>query len=251
MDAIFKDVVEEARSLIGAEITNLFVIVDSETSTTPTTTTNGGEFFYCKYKYREGDAQTSAPIYIPIGRGLVSQAALSKQPAIVDECVLFDLCVCALVCVFVVACHLPRLCVFCLGDAQLNLTHVLFLLLFVLQFEEGFRVCPRHFGKGRATGLFVPQHAVRARLGCQGTGGGRLASHQQGPHGHCPSRHTHSDRFHPHPLFPNRRVGPQGLGQPRGRVSPTTTNQRSTPFPPRHDTHPARTRIGWNQGIMN
>ena len=78
LDLIFSDVVTKAKELIGAEISNLYLIVDSNESTTPTQTkltsiedaTAKQQYFYSKHGH---------PIHIPIGRGVITRAALSGK----------------------------------------------------------------------------------------------------------------------------------------------------------------------------
>jgi hypothetical protein len=76
MNSIFSDVVEKAKELIGAEITNLYIIVDSKESTTPTDLSKAAiaeeedkqQYFYSKHGH---------PIHIPVGRGVITRAAVN------------------------------------------------------------------------------------------------------------------------------------------------------------------------------
>lgn len=78
LDMIFSDVVTKAKELIGAEISNLYLIVDSKDTTTPTQTkltsiadaTAKQQYFYSKHGH---------PIHIPVGRGVITRAALSGK----------------------------------------------------------------------------------------------------------------------------------------------------------------------------
>ena len=78
LDLIFSDVVTKAKELIGAEITNLYLIVDSKDTTTPTQSkltsiedaTAKQQYFYSKHGH---------PIHIPVGRGVITRAAISGR----------------------------------------------------------------------------------------------------------------------------------------------------------------------------
>ena len=94
MDTLFHGVINEAKSLIGAELVNLFVVVDSMESSTPTSMNiHGGDetedgkpkeyFFYCKY--RDAEKGFTEPVHTPMGVGLVSKAAQSGQPVVIHE----------------------------------------------------------------------------------------------------------------------------------------------------------------------
>lgn len=78
MDAIFRDVMEEASSLIGAQRTCLYISCnkqpDNENSVRPTP---DGKFLYAKYGGHSTN-QESARV-IPLGRGIVSRAALTGE----------------------------------------------------------------------------------------------------------------------------------------------------------------------------
>eukprot|EP00548_Thalassiothrix_antarctica_P004288 CAMPEP_0194151418 /NCGR_PEP_ID=MMETSP0152-20130528/48027_1 /TAXON_ID=1049557 /ORGANISM="Thalassiothrix antarctica, Strain L6-D1" /LENGTH=458 /DNA_ID=CAMNT_0038855211 /DNA_START=64 /DNA_END=1440 /DNA_ORIENTATION=- len=86
MTTMFADVVDQAKELVGAEMTNLFVIVDSPTSTTPidpskrmqlnrknnqkNNTNDSDPLLYFYSKHQDGHS-----IYIPVGHGVVSRTA--------------------------------------------------------------------------------------------------------------------------------------------------------------------------------
>jgi GAF domain-containing protein len=76
MDAIFEDVMGEAGSLIGAQRMSLYLKVDStDTGKTPVPSPHG-KYLYAKYddiNSREGHQ------LIPLGRGIVSRAALTGE----------------------------------------------------------------------------------------------------------------------------------------------------------------------------
>ncbi|GAX09848.1 hypothetical protein FisN_11Lh174 [Fistulifera solaris] len=75
LDAIFRDVVQEAGSLVGAQKMRLYIQVeDAQTSTTPTP---HGKYLYAKIS----DQKTR----IPLGRGIVSRAALTGEAWKIDH----------------------------------------------------------------------------------------------------------------------------------------------------------------------
>ena len=78
MDAIFRDVMEEASSLIGAKRTCLYVLCekqpDKQNALRPTP---DGKYLYAKYGGKS-TSQESARV-IPLGRGIVSRAALTGE----------------------------------------------------------------------------------------------------------------------------------------------------------------------------
>jgi tRNA-specific adenosine deaminase 1 len=75
LDAIFRDVVQEAGSLVGAQKMRLYIQVeDAQTSTTPTP---HGKYLYAKFS----DQKTR----IPLGRGIVSRAALTGEAWKIDH----------------------------------------------------------------------------------------------------------------------------------------------------------------------
>lgn len=79
MNAIFSDVVEKAKELIGADATNLYIIVDSKDCTTPFDNSKVKKaaeesdepkqrYFYSKH---------GMPIHIPVGRNVISRTAMT------------------------------------------------------------------------------------------------------------------------------------------------------------------------------
>lgn len=89
MDELFKDFVSEAKELIGAELTNLYVITDSPDSTTPIlggdeATTPSGEtkklYFYGKH------GKNAESLSVPMGRGLFAKAVMSGDAINVSDC---------------------------------------------------------------------------------------------------------------------------------------------------------------------
>jgi Transmembrane protein 65 len=78
LDLIFSDVVTKAKELIGAEITNLYLIVDSKETTTPTHSKlstiedakSKQQYFYSKHGHS---------LHIPVGRGVITRAALTGK----------------------------------------------------------------------------------------------------------------------------------------------------------------------------
>lgn len=91
MEAIFADVISQAKELIGAEKTNLFVIVDSLESTTPidpskramlkrrTTVVQSSQKKSGKQELYFYSKSGENPIYIPVGKGVVSRTAKSGR----------------------------------------------------------------------------------------------------------------------------------------------------------------------------
>jgi hypothetical protein len=81
LDSIFRDVVHEAKSLIGAQQTCLFLLVDAENdpkkkgSTRPVPTPDG-KYLYAKYG---ASSDKNVDRILPLGRGIVSRAALTGQ----------------------------------------------------------------------------------------------------------------------------------------------------------------------------
>lgn len=71
MDSLFQDVIAEAGSLIGAQRTMLFLIVDDENSTKPSA---DGKYLYAKYNPFKVQER-----YFPLGRGIASRAALTGE----------------------------------------------------------------------------------------------------------------------------------------------------------------------------
>lgn len=73
LDAIFRDVVQEAGSLVGAQRMRLFLQVQ-DASTTPTP---HGKYLYAKFSDQK--------MRIPLGRGIVSRAALTGEAWKIDH----------------------------------------------------------------------------------------------------------------------------------------------------------------------
>jgi tRNA-specific adenosine deaminase 1 len=78
LDSIFRDVVTEARGLVGADRTSLYLLVDNETDTVHPSP--DGKFLYEKYDNRD-KSQTARKKerWIPLGRGIISRAALTGE----------------------------------------------------------------------------------------------------------------------------------------------------------------------------
>uniref|UniRef100_A0A6V2M1H0 GAF domain-containing protein n=1 Tax=Ditylum brightwellii TaxID=49249 RepID=A0A6V2M1H0_9STRA len=98
MNAIFRDIMTEAKHLIGCEQTRLFLVVDSPKSTTlkhsssseNTTASSSSEatfttkkpktladsYLYCKY-IDDDDHNKNKSLYLPVGKGIVSRAVLT------------------------------------------------------------------------------------------------------------------------------------------------------------------------------
>lgn len=82
IDALFRDVIDETNKLIGAESTSLFLIVDDQHSTLPSNCTErreslDGQYLYAKYKH--GRNRDMEGMRVPLGRGIVSKAAISGK----------------------------------------------------------------------------------------------------------------------------------------------------------------------------
>lgn len=84
MDRIFRDIVDEAKDLIGAESTRLFLVVDSPFSTTPSSHSHGegDQYLYGKYAYGM-NAKTN--MRVSMGKGIVSRAVLTGEDVNVYE----------------------------------------------------------------------------------------------------------------------------------------------------------------------
>ena len=85
LDDMFKDMVTEAKELIGAEYTGLFLVVDDETEASPKMYTKReskreGGYLYCKHI--DGSDNHS---HVPIGDGVLSSSALSGKIANVSK----------------------------------------------------------------------------------------------------------------------------------------------------------------------
>jgi len=81
VDAMFRDVVTEAKTLVSAESTCLILIVDDETSTLPSHYKKRHHSYedrhlYGKYSNESSDVQN---FRMPVGRGIVSKAIVSGQ----------------------------------------------------------------------------------------------------------------------------------------------------------------------------
>jgi hypothetical protein len=79
LDDMFKDMVTEAKELIGAEYTGLFLVVDHETETSPRMYTKRerkreGGYLYCKHN--DG---SDSHAHVPIGDDVLSSSALSGK----------------------------------------------------------------------------------------------------------------------------------------------------------------------------
>ena len=78
MDNIFQDVISEAKKLIGAQSTTLFIVVDSDPETGKSPLPNpDGQYLYAKYF--NSDRGTMFQKTFKMGRGIVSRAALTGQ----------------------------------------------------------------------------------------------------------------------------------------------------------------------------
>jgi tRNA-specific adenosine deaminase 1 len=79
---IFRDVMNEAKTLIGAESTCLFMVVDDDKSTIPAhynRKLNSTEKEYLYGKYCCIDKKTKKRICVPVGRGIISKAIMSGE----------------------------------------------------------------------------------------------------------------------------------------------------------------------------
>lgn len=72
MDSIFKDVITEAKKLVSAQDTHLYLIVDNKETKHPTA---DGKFLYAKYDVKTNNVDR----FFPLGRGIVSRAALTGE----------------------------------------------------------------------------------------------------------------------------------------------------------------------------
>jgi hypothetical protein len=83
IDILFRDVMTEAKSLVGADSTCLFLLVDKETSNIPSFHSNRDDSYkgkYLKSKYFISDeGPEKLDLFSPLGPGLVSKCILSGQ----------------------------------------------------------------------------------------------------------------------------------------------------------------------------
>lgn len=86
MDNIFRDIMEEAKDLIGAESTRLFLVVDSPSSTKPSSHSHGGDqYLYGKYSYGKNTKKKNEVMRVSMGKGIVSRAVLTGDAVNVYE----------------------------------------------------------------------------------------------------------------------------------------------------------------------
>ena len=84
MDRIFRDIVTEAKHLIGAEWTRLFLVVDTPTSTKPShRSEDKDQYLYGKFIH--GREMNQHVHRVPIGKGLVSRAVLTGEAVNIYE----------------------------------------------------------------------------------------------------------------------------------------------------------------------
>jgi len=81
METIFRDMVSEAKGLIGAESTCLFLVVDTDSCTLPSDhamfkAEGRGRYLYGKYTDKSFSQKENAALRAPIGKGIVSRAVL-------------------------------------------------------------------------------------------------------------------------------------------------------------------------------
>lgn len=83
VDKLFRDVMTEAKSLVGADSTCLFLLVDKETSNIPSFHNNRDDSYdgkYLKSKYFiSGEGPEKLDLFSPIGPGLVSKCIYSGE----------------------------------------------------------------------------------------------------------------------------------------------------------------------------
>jgi tRNA-specific adenosine deaminase 1 len=83
VDKLFRDVMTEAKSLVGADSTCLFLLVDKETSNIPSFHNNRDDSYHGKYlksKYFiSGEGPEKLDLFSPIGPGLVSKCIYSGE----------------------------------------------------------------------------------------------------------------------------------------------------------------------------
>lgn len=78
IDSIFQDVMSEAKKLIGAQSTSLFIVVDSNPEINKAPLPNpDGQYLYAKYFH--SDSGKVFQKTFKVGRGIVSRAALTGQ----------------------------------------------------------------------------------------------------------------------------------------------------------------------------
>jgi hypothetical protein len=81
LDAIFADVVTEANSLVGSALVRLFIKVDGVDSPDPSAQ---GKYLYAKYDAKSR-TKYSKDRLVPLGRGIVSRAALTGEAWKIDN----------------------------------------------------------------------------------------------------------------------------------------------------------------------
>ena len=90
METIFRDMVSEAKGLIGAESTCLFLVVDTDSCTLPSDhamfkAEGRGRYLYGKYTDKSFSQKENAALRAPIGKGIVSRAVLKGDVMNVPE----------------------------------------------------------------------------------------------------------------------------------------------------------------------
>ena len=90
MDHIFNDVVTEAKGMIGAESTRLYLIVDDKNTDRPTPFTPQSDdmnrtFLFAKYETDKNEQSLEEGLKEPISRGIVGRAATSGEVIFVSE----------------------------------------------------------------------------------------------------------------------------------------------------------------------
>lgn len=85
---IFRDVMNEAKTLVSADSTCLFLVVDDDKSTIPAhynRKLNSYEKKYLYGKYCCNDKKTKKRLCVPVGRGIISEAIMSGEIVNVHE----------------------------------------------------------------------------------------------------------------------------------------------------------------------
>jgi hypothetical protein len=84
MESIFRDIVTEAKDLIGAEWTRLFLVVDTPSSTKPSRRSEGNNQ-YLYGKYSDGRETNQDVLLVSLGKGIVSRAAITGEAVNIYE----------------------------------------------------------------------------------------------------------------------------------------------------------------------
>ena len=86
MDELFRDFVSEAKELIGAQLTNLYLITDSPDSTTPMIKESSSPDEKKKLYFYGKNGKNAEALTVPMGRGLFAKTVMSGEVVNVADC---------------------------------------------------------------------------------------------------------------------------------------------------------------------